>query len=195
MARRYRSARTRQFFRLSVFDRVVAHSAVGRRRGRATRPRLLRTSGRWAHRERRHAVAVPLPLGPAAGAAGEGRLAQSRYVRSVRRLRARGGWAARRPREALGDLQRAQCPRVVRTRARRPRPRPEGFAQHAGRHPPPEPGARPRRSSAACGARRPAPRHGDLVAAGAAVLGQRRQITARPNASTPCGTAPASIRW
>src|SRR5207247_546032 len=85
LARRYRSARTRQFFRLSVFDRVVAHSAVGRRRGGAARARLLRASGRWAHRERGRAVALPLPLGPAAGAAGEGRLAQSRYFRNVRR--------------------------------------------------------------------------------------------------------------
>src|SRR6516162_8246554 len=54
-------------------------------------------------------------------------------------------------------------------------PRPERFAQHAGRHPSLEPGARPRRSSVACGARGLAPRHGDLVAAGAAILGQRRR--------------------
>src|SRR5262245_41392829 len=77
-------------------------------------------------------------------------------------------------RSGLGDLQRAQCPRVVRTRARRPRARPEGLTQHAGRHPSPEPGARPRRPSAACGARRLAPRHDNLVRAGAAVFGQRR---------------------
>src|SRR5262249_59328477 len=67
LARRHRSARTRQFFRLSVFDRVVAHSAGGRRRGGAARPRLLRAPGRRAHRERRRAVALPLSLGPAAG--------------------------------------------------------------------------------------------------------------------------------
>src|SRR5262249_43816985 len=64
-----------------------------------------------------------------------------------------------------GDLQRAQCPRVVRTRYGRPRARPEGPTQHAGRHPSPQSGARPRRSSAACGARRLAPGHGDRRAA------------------------------
>src|SRR6266404_538101 len=105
-------------------------------------------------------------------------------------LQEKGGWlnrdtsatfadyarvVARRPRQALGDLQRAQCPRVVRTRYGRARARPEGLAQHARRHPSPQPGARPRRSSAACGARGPAPGHGDLVAAGAAVLGHRRR--------------------
>src|SRR5262249_687844 len=62
LARRHRSARTRQFFRLSVFDRVAAHSAVRRRRGRAARPRLLRALGRWAHGERHRAMAVPLSL-------------------------------------------------------------------------------------------------------------------------------------
>src|SRR5947209_19950682 len=57
LARRYRSARTRQFFRLSVFDRVVAHSAVGRRRGGAARARLLRASGGLAYPEPPHTVA------------------------------------------------------------------------------------------------------------------------------------------
>ena len=49
-----------------------------------------------------------------------GRLAQARHRGEVRRLRARRGAAPRRPREALGDVQRAQRARAVRLRHRRP---------------------------------------------------------------------------
>ena len=80
------------------------------------RPRFLRSPRRRADRARHHAVAVPLSLGSAAGAAGRGRLAQARHRREIRRLRARRGAAPGRPRQALGDVQRAQRPRAVRLR-------------------------------------------------------------------------------
>ena len=109
-------AGARRLQRLSLLDSMAAHSAGRRRRDRAARARFLRPPGRRADHARRHALAVPLSLGFAAGIAGSGRLAQARHRRQIRRLCAHRGAAAGRPRQALGDVQRGQHPRAVRLR-------------------------------------------------------------------------------
>ena len=95
----------RRVQRLPVFYRLAAHPACRQRRGRTARSRFLRPPGGRFSRARRHAVALPLSLGSAAAVARFRRLAQSRYRRQVRRLRAHRGAAALRSRQALGDVQ------------------------------------------------------------------------------------------
>ncbi len=61
----------------------------------AARPRFLRSPGRWADCARRDAVALPLSLGSAAGAAGRRRLASaatSRKNSPITPASWRGGW-------------------------------------------------------------------------------------------------------
>ena len=67
-----------------------------------------------------HATADPLPLGPAAGALRPRWLDQSGGARLVRRVRGRHGHAARRPRAALADTERAAGLRVHGPRLRPP---------------------------------------------------------------------------
>ena len=78
------------------------------RHGHAERegPRLLQPPGGRAARGRHRAVRHALPLGPAAGAAGQGRLAVARHGQGVRRLRRLHGREAQRPRQALLHDQR-----------------------------------------------------------------------------------------
>ena len=64
------------------------------------RPRLLPPAGRRAARPRHRAVGDALPLGPAAGARGRGRLAGPRHGRPVRRVRAR--WSTARSATGCG---------------------------------------------------------------------------------------------
>ena len=164
---------------LPVLGRLAAHPSRRRWRHRAPRPRFLRPPGRRAHHPRRHAVALPLPLGFAAGAAGPGRLAQARYRRQIRRLCAHRGAAPGRPRQALGDVQRAQHPRAVRLRHGRPCARAQGLAEFSGRQSPPEFGAGAGAPSAARRARRSASRHRDQHIAGAAVVGSQGRSSRR----------------
>src|SRR5215472_2161472 len=75
MARRYRSALGRWVYRVSVLNRLVSHSAVGRWVDRTPGSRFLRQIDRWAACKGFEAVALPLSLGPSAGASGGGRMA------------------------------------------------------------------------------------------------------------------------
>ena len=100
-----RNAVARRFQSLPVFGGVAAHPAGRFGRRRTARARLLRSAGRWPGRARRRSVGLSLSLGPAAGAAGQRRLAQPRYRRSFRRLCAHRGGPVGRPRQALGHAQ------------------------------------------------------------------------------------------
>ena len=73
---------------LPVLDLVVAR-APRRRSAQPEGRRLLQAARRRAARRRHPAVADAVPLGPAAGAAGEGRLGEPRDRRPVHRVRAR----------------------------------------------------------------------------------------------------------
>ena len=158
------------------------------------RPRFLRPPGRRTDRAQYHAVALSLSLGLAAGVAGQGRLAQPRHCRKIRRLCAHRGASARRPRQALGDVQRAQCARAVRVRLRQSRARHQRPAEHARRHPSPEPGGWARVAGVARRTHRPSD---SAPCSSCSRCGRRRsarKIAAPPRASTRCGTAPSSIR-
>ena len=78
----------------------------GTRRAQRQGARLLRPAGRRAARRRHRAVRHALSLGPAAGAAGQGRLAVARHGAGVRRLRGRGRAPAERPGQPLLHAQR-----------------------------------------------------------------------------------------
>ena len=93
--------------RVPLLDRLAAHPPGGTRPRERGRARLLRPARRRAARERDHAVPDALPLGPAAGARGRGRLDGARDRRGVRRVRRRRRRTARRPRHALDHAQRA----------------------------------------------------------------------------------------
>ncbi len=112
LARGSRPAAVARGRRVPVLDRVAAGAARRARAGRTARAGVLRPARRRPARARHPAVGVALPLGPAAGARGRGRLARARHglpVRGVRRARVR---PARRPRRRLDHGQRA----VVRRR-------------------------------------------------------------------------------
>ena len=82
-----------------LLARLAAHPARRARRAQPEGPRLLRPPDRGAARARHPAVGDALPLGPAAGARGRGRLAQPRHGRALRRVRA----APRMPRWATAS--------------------------------------------------------------------------------------------
>ena len=112
---------------------------------------LLRAARRRAARPRHPPDRDALPLGPAAGARGRGRLGEPRDRRGVRRVRAHRGRAARRPRRRLDDAQRAVVLRLPRLRLGRARARPHGRREGPRRRAPPEPRARARDRGAARG--------------------------------------------
>ena len=89
---------------------------------RSTRPAgLLRPARRRAAAARHRALADALPLGPAAGARGRGRLDQPRHRPPLRRVRHLGARRARRPGADVDHPQRAVVlvlPRLHRRRAR-----------------------------------------------------------------------------
>src|SRR6185437_177942 len=92
---------------LPLLHLLAAGSARRARRRQPAGPGLLpgaaRRAGRAGHRGHRHA----LPLGPAAGTPGRGRLGGPRYGRAVRRVRRAHRGGARRPGRPLDHPQRA----------------------------------------------------------------------------------------
>ena len=82
-------------------------------------------------RARRHA----LPLGPAPGAAGQGRVDEPRHGVLVRRLRGEALSQARRQGENLDNPERASGRGFRRLRGRSPCARPQGFRQRPCRPP------------------------------------------------------------
>ena len=106
--------------------------------GQPEGPRLLRAAGRRAARARHPADGDAVPLGPAAGARGRGRLAEPRHGRPLRRVRRAGRRAARRPGRALDPGQRAERRDDARLRPRAPtRPGRPLLFDGAARRPPP----------------------------------------------------------
>ncbi len=130
-----------QAYRFSVSWSRVQPTGRGPRRRK--RPGLLPLARRRAaprrHQARRHA----LPLGPAAGAGGRGRLARARDRRTVRGLRGHHGPRARRPGIDVDDAERALVLGLPRLRLRGPRPRPHRTGRRAAGRPPPQPRPRP----------------------------------------------------
>ena len=106
---------------LPLFGGVAAGAAGGTRRHKRSRPCFLRPADRCADCRWHRAMALPLSLGPAAGAcrttaAGPTAIARngSRITQSLIARR------YRRPGEALRDLQRAERLHPVRLQPRRP---------------------------------------------------------------------------
>ena len=93
-------------------------------------------------RARHRALADALPLGPAAGARGRGRLARARHRAAVRRLRRPGARRARRPGTRLDHDERALVLGLPRLRLRRARAGPHRAGGVRTRRAPPA--ARPR---------------------------------------------------
>ena len=102
LARGRRPDRRARRQRVPLLDRVAAALPDRPRPRRAARARPLRPADRRAARARHRAGRHALPLGPAAGARGRGRLAQPRHGRALRRVRARVLRRLRRPRRAGG---------------------------------------------------------------------------------------------
>ena len=159
------------------------------------RARLLLRPGRRAARRRDHARGHPLPLGPAAGPGGRGRLDRAGHRRAVRRVRRGRRRRARRPGAAVHHAQRAVVQRLPGLRQRRARagPHRRGAALTAVHHLNLAHGlARARRSGAAA----PAAQVG--VTLNLAWVRPETDSAARrstpPAASTACRTGCSSTR-
>ena len=113
--------------------------------GRRLLPAAAGGPARARHRARRHA----LPLGPAAGAAGDRRLGGAGHGGAVRRLRGRDGARARRRRRPLDHPQRAVGDGLPRPRRRQQGARTDGLADRAARGASPAAVARARRPGTA----------------------------------------------
>ena len=127
---------------LPVLHLLAAHPGRGPRRGEPGRPGLLQPARRRAAGARDHADGHAASLGPAPGAAGQGRLGGPRHDGVVRRLRRPGGGGPRRSGKAVHHDQRTLGGRehglpVGPARARHP-----GRSAGRGRHPPPPAGPR-----------------------------------------------------
>src|SRR5687767_9051184 len=84
-----------------VFDLMAARAAERYRCNQSSGARLLRFTGRLAAGSEYHALCHAVSLGPAAGAAGSGRMGKSGLGELVCGLRATDGRTAWRPRHAL----------------------------------------------------------------------------------------------
>ena len=131
-------------YRFSIsWPRDPAH---GDRRRQPARPRLLRAPRRRPAGRGRPATDQPVPLGPAAGAAGPRWLRQPGGRGLVHRLRLGGRLDAGRPGQGLDDVQRAGRLRVPRPCRRHPCAGPARLADG-------DPGGR-QRAARACRCRR-----------------------------------------
>ena len=92
---------------LPLLDRLATDPADGPRAGQPARPRLLPRARRGNARARHRAAGDALPLGPAAGAPGRGRLGLARRRRALRRVRRDRLRRPRRHRARLDHAQRA----------------------------------------------------------------------------------------
>ena len=164
----------------------------GLRRGRAARAGLLRPAGRRAAGARHHPDGDALPLGPAAGPGGRGRLAEPRHRRALRRLRRDRARAPRRPGRTCGRPTTSRGARRTSATAPASRARAPGGRPRARRGPPPAARPRPGRGAAARGRGRRG-RHRAQPHAGVARAprGRRRP----PTASTRSATGSGSTRW
>ena len=145
--------------RLPVLGRLAAGHPGRDRAGQRGRARLLRPARGRAVRRGDRPARDALPLGPAAGARGRGRLDGPLHRGGLRRLRRRRRPPARRPGRGDRDAQRAVVQRPPRLPARHPR---------AGSHGPGR-GVRGRRTT--CWSR----------------TGSRSRRSARPRRRTPVG--------
>ena len=127
-----------------LLDRVAPHPADRSRTGQRGRAVVLRAARRRADRPRHPADRDALPLGPAAGPRGRGRVGEPRHRGGLRRLRPHRGGAARRSDLGVDHPQRAVVQRLPRVRVRRARARPPRRRQGPRRGAPPEPRARAR---------------------------------------------------
>ena len=92
--------------RLPVLHLLAAHLPARHGHAEPEGPRLLQPAGGRAGRGGHRAVPHALPLGSAAGAAGQGRVAEPGHGQGVRGLRRLRGREAQRPRAALLHDQR-----------------------------------------------------------------------------------------
>ena len=179
---------------LSLLD-VVVEDPPRRRAGQPGRTRLLLAAGRRTARPRHHAVADALPLGPAAGDRGRGRLAQPGHGVPLQRVRPGRPRSAGRPRAGLDHAERALVLGVPRLRRRRPRPRCAGSRRRPGRHAPSAARPRPRRPGAPVGrSEAPPGPHPQPDAGGPGPTGVPRRPARRSARSTGSSTGSSSTR-
>ncbi|RYJ22328.1 hypothetical protein CU044_5955 [Streptomyces sp. L-9-10] len=126
--------------------------------GHPARARLLPRSGRRSARPWHRTRPDALPLGPAPGVGGRGRLARARDGVPLRGVRAGRRRGARRPGDALDDPQRALVQRLPGVRVRSARPRTYGPGGRSARRPPSQP--RPRTRGPGAALRTPGERSG-----------------------------------
>ena len=122
---------------LSLFDLVAQGAAFRIRGAQRSRPRLLRPARRRTLRERHPPLRDALPLGPAAGTPGPGRLVEPRHCEALRGLRGPGFCATRRSGDPLGDPQRTDRDLDGRTPGRGPGARYPRSRDHGPRRAPP----------------------------------------------------------
>ncbi len=103
---------------LPVFGGLAAGAAARAGRRQRARPRFLRPADRRGAGGGHRALALPLSLGPAAGARRPRRLDQPGQRGLVRRLQCARLPALRRPGQEMGDLQRVRRLHDVRLRHR-----------------------------------------------------------------------------
>ena len=121
---------------LPVLGGLAAGPAGRPRPGQPGRAGLLRPAGGRTAGPGHRPVGHPLPLGPAAGAGGRGRLAGTRHRLPVRRLRDARLRPAQRPGTHLDHAERAVVLGDARLRVRPARPGPAGLrGRHARRAP------------------------------------------------------------
>ena len=207
--RRHRSERDRPLPPLPRRRRAHGRASAWRRTGSrspgpASAPRggrrqpgragLLRPARRRAARRRHQAGRHALPLGPAAGARGRGRLDQPRHRLPVRRLR-RGG---RRSASATGSRcgTRSTSPGARRSSATAPACTPPGAPTTPTRWPPPTTCcSRTAWPCRRCARRRPARRSPSRsTPASCGRSPTTRPTWTRPGASTACSTGSSSTR-
>ena len=131
--------------RVPVLGGVEPDPARGTRRDEPGRAGVLRPAGRRPAGAWHRPGGDPVPLGPAAGRSGRGRMVQPGHRGLVRRLRRRGGVPARRPGPDVDHPQRTVRAHRVRARLRSACAGAGAHVRRAADRPPPAAGPRPRR--------------------------------------------------